>query len=99
MTARHLVLGFDGADLELVLALGARRLPNFFALMERGVFAHQQSLTPSATLPNWTTFLTGVNPGQHGVFDFTLRRGYRVRFSDGTVREVPTLFAGLDRQG
>lgn len=99
MSARHLVLGFDGADLELVLALGERRLPNFFALMQRGVFAHQESLSPPATLPNWTTFLTGLNPGQHGVFDFTLRRGYSVRFTAGTVREVPTLFAGLDRQG
>jgi predicted AlkP superfamily phosphohydrolase/phosphomutase len=99
MSARHLVLGFDGADLELVLALGERRLPNFFALMQRGVFAHQESVKPPATLPNWTTFLTGVGPGQHGVFDFTTRHGYRVHFSAGTVREAPTLIARLDRKG
>jgi predicted AlkP superfamily phosphohydrolase/phosphomutase len=99
MSAKHLVIGFDGADLELVLALGKARLPHLFALMERGVFAHQQSLQPPATLPNWTSFLTGVGPGRHGVFDFTLRHGYRVQFSAGTVREAPTWIARLDRLG
>jgi predicted AlkP superfamily phosphohydrolase/phosphomutase len=99
VSARHLVLGFDGADLELVLAIGESRLPNLFALMQRGVFAHQQSVMPPATLPNWTTFLTGVGPGRHGVFDFTTRHGYRVHFSAGTVREAPTFIAALDRKG
>ncbi|HEX5656430.1 MAG TPA: alkaline phosphatase family protein [Polyangiales bacterium] len=99
MSTRALVLGFDGADLELIFALGARRLPNLFALMERGVFAHQESVQPPATLPNWTTFLTGVDPGAHGVFDFTTRHGYGVKFSAGTVREAPTFLARLDRLG
>ncbi|MDB4976464.1 MAG: hypothetical protein JWN48_4805 [Myxococcaceae bacterium] len=99
MSTRSLVIGFDGADLELVFALGATRLPNLFALMERGAFAHQQSVLPPATLPNWTTFLTGVDPGQHGVFDFTTRSGYRVHFTAGTVREAPTFMARLDRLG
>ncbi|MET0287594.1 MAG: alkaline phosphatase family protein, partial [Polyangiales bacterium] len=99
MSTRSLVLGFDGADLELIFALGARRLPNLFALMERGVFAHQESVQPPATLPNWTTFLTGVDPGAHGVFDFTTRHGYDVKFSAGTVREAPTFLARLDKLG
>jgi predicted AlkP superfamily phosphohydrolase/phosphomutase len=67
--------------------------------MERGAFAHQRSVEPPATLPNWTTFLTGVDPGVHGVFDFTVRSGYRVRFTGGTVRETPTVFSRLDRMG
>jgi predicted AlkP superfamily phosphohydrolase/phosphomutase len=99
MSARHLVLGFDGADLELVLTLGRARLPNLFALLDRGVFAHQQSILPPATLPNWTTFLTGVGPGHHGVFDFTTRRGYALRFTAGSVRAAPTWIARLDRLG
>jgi predicted AlkP superfamily phosphohydrolase/phosphomutase len=99
VSARHLVLGLDGADLEIVLALGPARLPQLFALMERGIFAHQQSVEPPATLPNWTTFLTALDPGAHGVFDFTLRRGYDVRFTAGTVREAATWIAGLDALG
>jgi len=99
VSARSLIIGLDGADLELVFALGRSRLPNLFALLDRGVYAHQESVQPPATLPNWTTFLTGVDPGEHGVFDFTLRRGYRVQFTAGTIREAPTFLARLDRLG
>lgn len=99
MSARSLIVGLDGADLELVFSLGRARLPNLFALMDRGVYAHQESVQPPATLPNWTTFLTGLDPGRHGVFDFTLRRGYGVQFTAGTIREAPTLFARLDKLG
>ncbi|MCB9599989.1 MAG: alkaline phosphatase family protein [Sandaracinus sp.] len=99
MTARALVLGLDGADPDVVLALGAARLPTLHALMAKGAWARLVSVQPPATLPNWTTFLTGVDPGRHGVFDFTTRQGYGVRFTAGTVREVPTLFARLDRLG
>jgi len=99
MSARSVIIGLDGADLELVLTLGPKRLPSLFALMDRGTYAHQESVQPPATLPNWTTFLTGLDPGQHGVFDFTTRRGYQVRFSAGTVREALTIMARLDKLG
>ncbi|MFW6052161.1 MAG: alkaline phosphatase family protein [Myxococcota bacterium] len=99
MTARHLVVGLDGADLTLVRELGPERLPTLHALMARGAYAHQRSVLPPATLPNWTTFLTGVDPAVHGVFDFTTRRGYRVRFTAGTVRAAPTVISRLDRLG
>ena len=99
MAARALVLGLDGFDLGLVQQFGPQCLPNLHALMARGVFAALESVQPPATLPNWTTFLTGVDPARHGVFDFTTRKGYRVRFTAGTAREVPTVFRQLDRLG
>jgi len=99
VAARALVLGLDGFDLGLVQQFGPECLPNLHALMARGVFAALESVQPPATLPNWTTFLTGVDPARHGVFDFTTRKGYRVRFTAGTAREVPTVFRQLDRLG
>jgi predicted AlkP superfamily phosphohydrolase/phosphomutase len=97
--ARSLVVGLDGADPDLVRGIGPRELPHLHGLMERGVHASLRSLQPPATLPNWLTFLTGVDPGLHGVFDFTVRDGYRVRFSGGCEREAPTVAARLDRMG
>lgn len=94
-----MVLGLDGADLDLVRSFGPSRLPALHALMERGAYSRQRSVMPPATLPNWTTFLTGVDPGRHGVFDFTVRDGERVRFVGGTVREASTVFARLDALG
>jgi predicted AlkP superfamily phosphohydrolase/phosphomutase len=97
--AKHLLVGLDGAGLELIEQFGARELPHLHACMERGIRSALRSVLPPATLPNWTTLLTGYNPGIHGVFDFTLRRGYRVQFSAGSVRNTPTLVARLDQLG
>ena len=99
MAARALVVGLDGFDLGLVEQFGPEHLPNLHALMARGVFGALESVQPPATLPNWTTFLTGVDPARHGVFDFTTRKGYQVRFTAGTAREVPTVFRQLDQLG
>lgn len=95
--ARSLVIGLDGADLSVVRRLGEARLPNLHAQMARGAFAKLDTVVPHATLPNWTTFLTALDPGAHGVFDFTTRDGYEVRFTAGSVREAPTLAARLDK--
>lgn len=99
MSSRHLVLGLDGADLPLMRSLGREALPALFRLMDGGAYSAQRSVMPPATLPNWTTFLTGHNPGRHGVFDFTTRKGTSVKFSGGTVRASPTIAARLDALG
>lgn len=99
MRAKHLVLGLDGADPDLIRRLGRETLPNLFALADRGTAARLESVMPAATLPNWSTFLTATDPGTHGVFDFTTRKGYRVAFTGGTERAVPTLFSRLDAMG
>ncbi len=99
MGTRALVIGLDGFDLGVVEGLGAPEVPHIEGLMRRGAFGALRSVRPPATLPNWTTFLTGVDPARHGVFDFTTREGYRVRFTGGTTREAPTMFTALDALG
>jgi predicted AlkP superfamily phosphohydrolase/phosphomutase len=99
MSARHLLIGLDGAGLDIVRALGPAQLPHLHACMARGAYAALRSVLPPATLPNWTTLLTGVNPGRHGVFDFTVRTGYRVQFTAGSVRALPTWIGRLDAAG
>jgi predicted AlkP superfamily phosphohydrolase/phosphomutase len=97
--ARHLLIGLDGAGLDVVRGFGREALPQLHAHMDAGAYAALRSVTPPATLPNWATLLTGVNPGKHGVFDFTLRSGYRVAFTAGSIRALPTWIARLDRLG
>ena len=99
MGARHLIVGIDGADWDVVDAVGPGRLPTLASLRARGAWARLTSVMPPATLPNWTTFLTGADPGVHGVFDFTRREGYRVHFASGAARAVPTWLARLDAAG
>lgn len=99
MPARHLVIGLDGADVDLLDRIGEARTPGIAALRRSGAWARVRTPLPHATLPSWTTFLTGMDPGAHGVFDFTTRHGTKVSFTAGTVREAPTVAARLDRMG
>jgi len=67
-----LVLALDGATFSVIEPLvAAGRLPNLARAMREGVFAPLPSVLPPVTFPAWSSFMTGLEPGEHGVFDFT----------------------------
>jgi predicted AlkP superfamily phosphohydrolase/phosphomutase len=69
---RVLALAFDGADYDLVRRLmGEGRLPTISRLAREGTFGPLRSTIPAFTPTAWSTFLTGLNPGRHGIFNFT----------------------------
>jgi predicted AlkP superfamily phosphohydrolase/phosphomutase len=45
-------------------------LPNLARLRAEGSWGDLMSTIPPLTAPAWSTFLTGKNPGKHGVFHF-----------------------------
>ena len=102
MAAPLLVIGLDGATLDLVRPWAAAgRLPVLAGLMARGAWGRLRSTIPAATFPAWTSLVTGVNPGRHGVLDFTARvpGSYRVRFVNGSHRRAPALWTRLGAAG
>ena len=69
---RVLALGMDGADHDLVRTLmGEGRLPTISRLAREGTFGALRSTLPAFTPVAWSSFLTGLNPGRHGIFNFT----------------------------
>jgi predicted AlkP superfamily phosphohydrolase/phosphomutase len=97
-----LVIGLDGATLDLVLPWAASgRLPVLAGLLARGAWGRLRSTVPAASFPAWTSLATGVNPGRHGVLDFSERvpGTYRVRFVHGSWRRVPALWTRLAAAG
>jgi predicted AlkP superfamily phosphohydrolase/phosphomutase len=69
---RVLCLGFDGADHDLVRDLVARgRLPTIARLAREGTFGPLRSTIPAVTPTAWSSFLTGLNPAGHGIFNFS----------------------------
>jgi predicted AlkP superfamily phosphohydrolase/phosphomutase len=69
---RVLALGFDGADYELVRRfMEEGRLPTISRLAMEGAFGPLRSTIPAFTPTAWSSFLTGLNPGRHGIFNFT----------------------------
>jgi predicted AlkP superfamily phosphohydrolase/phosphomutase len=71
---RVIVLGFDGLDYTLTRDLMARsRLPNFSRLASTGTFAALGTSIPPQSPVAWSNFITGLDPGGHGIFDFVHR--------------------------
>jgi predicted AlkP superfamily phosphohydrolase/phosphomutase len=88
---RLLVLGLDGATLDLLLPWAAAgQLPHLAALIARGAHGPLRSTIPPITPCAWTTMMTGTNPGRHGVYDFVLPRPgtYGRRMSSARDRQT-----------
>jgi predicted AlkP superfamily phosphohydrolase/phosphomutase len=69
----------DGATLDLIKPWVAEgKLPHLGKLIETGACGPLESTTPDHTPMAWTSFMTGVNAGKHGIFDFLQRdpKGY-----------------------
>ena len=102
MAAPLLVIGLDGATLDLVRPwVEQGRLPVLGRLMREGAWGRLRSTIPAATFPAWTSLVTGVNPGRHGILDFTERipGTYRLRFVNGSYRRAPALWTRLTHAG
>lgn len=99
---RLLVIGWDGAEPTLVDRMCARGdLPNLARLRLEGWSGRVRSTCPPSSLPAWTTALTGVHPGRHGLVHFVRRRPGTMRLSlvDARERAVPTLLQRAGRRG
>jgi predicted AlkP superfamily phosphohydrolase/phosphomutase len=99
---RVLVIGWDGADWRILdPMLEAGVLPHLGRLIARGGRAVLKSTVPTHSWSAWPSFLTGVDPDDHGVYDILEARGdsgrqYPVSFR--SIRER-TFLADLTRAG
>jgi predicted AlkP superfamily phosphohydrolase/phosphomutase len=97
-----LIIGMDGASPRLLFPWArSGELPALRRLMERGIHGTLLSTVPPATYPAWSSFMTGANPGKHGLFDFTARvpGSYSIQFVNSTHRKMPTLWRILSDAG
>ena len=70
MPKRVLIIGWDGVDWKILQPmLDAGELPNLAALIERGAYGDCLSTVPSHSWCAWPSFMTGLNPAGHVVFD------------------------------
>ena len=87
---RVIVLGIDGMDpgyLQRFIAEG--RLPNFARLAAEGSFAPLETSMPPLSPVAWSNFITGMDPGGHGVFDFLHREAATIEMYPPTYRVLP----------
>ncbi|HYK91848.1 MAG TPA: alkaline phosphatase family protein [Acidobacteriota bacterium] len=69
-----IILGFDGMDPGILESLMLRgRLPTFSRLRASGDFRRLRTSLPPQSPVAWSNFITGMDPGGHGIFDFIHR--------------------------
>jgi predicted AlkP superfamily phosphohydrolase/phosphomutase len=67
-----IVIGVDGMDPGFI-ERHWDTLPNLARLRAQGSFTRLATTTPPQSPTAWSTFITGLDPAEHGVFDFVER--------------------------
>jgi len=98
---RACVVGLDGVPHSLVLRLTAEGVMPFLGGMVKAGAGQKMKVTlPEISAVSWPSFMTGQNPGVHGIFGFTeLGPGYKLRFTNFTNLKCPTLWDKLGERG
>ena len=92
---RLAIIGMDGATFDIILPmLEKEELPTLSKLMKEGVYGELNSTLPPMTPPAWSSFATGLNPGKHGIYDFTERvlGTYSIRFVNASMRHGKSIW-------
>ena len=75
--SRVLVIGVDGGSWNIMKPLmDEGELPTFSKLVDEGTSGNLESTVPCNSGPAWVSFMSGKNPGKHGIFGFFGRRNY-----------------------
>ena len=74
MRRKVIVIGLDGLEPGIVEAMLERgELPNLAKIRASGSYSRLKTTYPAQTPVAWSSFVTGTNPGGHGIFDFICR--------------------------
>lgn len=73
-TQKVLILGIDGLDPNLLTQFMEEGvLPHFSQVVEKGSFSKLATMMAPQSPVAWSTFITGMDPGGHGIYDFIVR--------------------------
>ena len=69
---RVCVIGLDGVPYSMIEDLAQKGvMPNMDKLIQSGHLHKMKASLPEISSVSWTNFMTGTNPGTHGIFGFT----------------------------
>jgi len=97
-----IIIGLDGGTFDLMGPwLAAGELPNIAHLLASGSSGILRSTHPPITPVAWSSFLTGCNPGKHGIYAFLelSREDYSPVFLNGGSVALPSFLEMLSKAG
>jgi predicted AlkP superfamily phosphohydrolase/phosphomutase len=92
---KAVVLGIDGVPCSLLNRfIDEGMMPNLASLAAIGTLSPMSASIPEVSSTSWSTFMTGVNPGRHGIYGFMeLQDGsYKWRFPNSQDIQSDTLW-------
>ena len=96
------VIGLDGTPYSLVSRLVAEgKMPHFADLLKEGTMRPMNSVLPTVSSVAWSSFMTGKNPGKHGIYGFIDRvpDSYKTYIPTSKNMQSETLWEILSRHG
>ncbi len=99
---RACLLGLDGVPIGLLQRLTAEGvMPRTAAILQGGTLRAMRASLPPVSSVSWSSFMTGANPGVHGIFGFTDvdSATYKLRFPTFADLACPTLWDRLGEAG
>lgn len=96
------ILGLDGATWAIMNNMIADdKLSNIRSLVQRGAYGSLQSTLPPLSPSAWTSFMTGVDPSRHGIYDFFKHRfeDYKVEIFNSSYIQAETFWNIAGREG
>ncbi|HEX6580151.1 MAG TPA: alkaline phosphatase family protein [Actinomycetota bacterium] len=94
--SRVILIAWDGADWRIVdplLEQGA--LPNLQALLDKGQREVLRSTVPTHSWSAWPSFLTGVDPDDHGVYDILETKPGTLKQYPVTLKQYPVTYRSI----
>jgi len=100
---KTLIIGLDGATFRVLDPLIKNgKMPVLKKMIEIGTYGILKSTLPTNSFTAWASFMTGKNPGNHGIYDF--RKSFKEDFYKKIVitsRQLneETIFQTVSRHG
>jgi len=99
---KFMVLSIDGVPFGLLRRLLQEgNMPNLSQVVEQVGMQPMRSVQPTVSCVAWSSYMTGCNPGKHGVLGFIDRRegSYDLSFPNSRMMAVEHIWEVLSRAG
>ncbi len=100
---KALVIGIDGVPRDLLVEMIEQgEMDGLRRILDKGYLIHpMRASLPEISSVSWTSFMTGRNPGEHGIFGFTHLKpsSYDLHFTTSRDIKAPTFWQILSRAG
>jgi len=95
-----MVLSIDGVPIGLLRRLIEQGdMPHLARLAEQTPIQQMRSVQPTVSCVAWSSYMTGRNPGKHGIYGFIDRRdgGYELMFPNSATMAAENIWETLSR--